>query len=42
MEEFGWNLPKKREVCNGDLEEVRDDELEVHVHTYGIKPKDIE
>ena len=29
----------KREVCNRDPEEVQDDELQVHDHTYGIEPK---
>ena len=31
-----------REVCSRDLEEVYDDGLQVHDHTYGIKPKSIE
>ena len=30
-------FPKTREVCSRDLEEVRDDELQGHDHTYGIK-----
>ena len=30
-----------REVCNRDPEEVQDDELQGHDHTYGIEPKAI-
>ena len=37
----GWNLPRKREVCIGDLEEVQDDGLQGYDHTYGIKPEAI-
>ena len=37
-----WNLPWKREVCSGDPEEVQDDGLQGHEHTYGIKPEAIE
>ena len=40
--ECGWNLPLTREVCIGDPEEVRDDGLQGHEHTYGIKPEAIE
>ena len=35
--ECGWNLPRTREVCNRDLEEVQDDGLQGHDHTYGIE-----
>ena len=31
-----------REVCHRDLEEVQDDVLQGHDHTYGIEPKAIE
>ena len=27
----------KREVCSGDPEEIRDDEMQGHGHTYGIE-----
>ena len=37
-----WNLPGTREVCSRDLEEVRDDGLQGHTHTYGIEPQAIE
>ena len=40
--ECEWNLPWIREVCNGYPEEVQDDGLQGHGHTYGIKPKAIE
>ena len=36
------NLPRTREVCNRYLEEVRDDGLQGHDHTYGIEPEAIE
>ena len=32
----------KREVCSRDPEEVQDDGLQGHDHTYGIKPEAIE
>ena len=38
----GWNLPRTREVCSRDPEEVQDDELQGHGHTYGIEPKSID
>ena len=31
-----------REVCSRDPEEVQDDGLQGHAHTYGIEPKAIE
>ena len=31
-----------REVCNRDTKEIRDDGLQGHDHTYGIKPEAIE
>ena len=40
--ECGWNIPQTREVCSRDPEEVEDDGLQGHDHTYGIKPKAIE
>ena len=39
---FRWNPPWTREVCSGDPEEVRDDKLQRHSHTYGIEPEAIE
>ena len=42
MEECEWNLPWIKEVCSRDLEEVRDDGLQGHDHTYGIEPEAIE
>ena len=38
----GWNPPWKRELCSGDPEEVWDDGLQGHGHTYGIEPEAIE
>ena len=40
--EYGWNLPLKREVCSRDSEEVHDDGMQGHDHTYGIKVEPIE
>ena len=40
--ECRWNLPRIREVCSRDPEEVKDDELQGHDHIYGIKPEAIE
>ena len=40
--EYRWNLLGTREVCNRDPEEVWDDGLQGHDHTYGIEPEDIE
>ena len=40
--EYKWNLPCTREVCSGYLEEVQDDGLQFHGHTYGIEPKSID
>ena len=39
MAECGWNILGTREVCSRDLEEVQDDGLQGHDHTYGIKPE---
>ena len=30
MAEYGWDLPRTREVCSRDLEEVQDDGLQGH------------
>ena len=40
--ECGWNLPWTREVCSRDPEEVQDDGLQGHDHTYGIEHEAIE
>ena len=40
--ECGWNLPRTREVCSRDPEEVRDDGLQGHDHTYGVEHEAIE
>ena len=40
--ECGWNLPWTREVCSGDTEEVWDDGLQGHGHTYGIETEAID
>ena len=40
--ECGWNIPWTREVCSRYPEEIRDDGLQGHEHTYGIEPKAIE
>ena len=37
--EVWQNLPGTREVCSRDPEEVHDDGLHDHDHTYGIEPK---
>ena len=37
-----WNLPRTREVCSRDPEEVQDDGLQGHEHTYGIEHESIE
>ena len=42
MAECEWNLPWIREVCSRDPEEVKDDGLQGHDHTYGIEPEAIE
>ena len=39
--ECGWNIPGTREVCCRYPEEVRDDGLQGHDHTYGIEPEAI-
>ena len=39
--EYKWNLPRTREVCSRDPEEVQDDGLQGHDHTYGIEPEAI-
>ena len=38
----GWNLPRIREVCSRDVEEVQDDGMQGHDHTYGIEHEAIE
>ena len=40
--ECRWNLPRTREVCSIDTEEVQDDGLQGHDHTYGIEHESIE
>ena len=40
--ECRWNLPQTREVCSRDPEEVQDDGLQGHDHTYGIEHEAIE
>ena len=40
--EVWQNLPGTREVCSRDPEEVQDDGLQGHDHTYGIEPESIE
>ena len=42
VEKYGWNLSQTREVCSRDPEEIQDDGLQGHEHTYGIKPEAIE
>ena len=42
MVECRWNIRWIREVCSGDSEEVRDDGMQGHGHTYGIEPEAIE
>ena len=37
MEKFKLNLPRLREVCNGNIEEVWDVGLQGDGYTYGIK-----
>ena len=40
--ECRWNLPRTREVCSRDPEEIWDYGLQGLNHTYGIKPEAIE
>ena len=40
--ECEWNIPRTREVCSRDTEEVWDDGMQDYVHTYGIEPEAIE
>ena len=40
--ECGWNLPRTKEVCSRDPEEVGDDGMQGHDHTYGIEPESID
>ena len=40
--ECEWNLLGTREVCSRDTEQVQDDGLQGHDHTYGIEPEAIE
>ena len=40
--EYRWNLPCTREVCSRDPEEVWDDGLQDHDHTYDIELEAIE
>ena len=40
--ECGWNIPWAMEVCSRGPEEVQDDGMQGHDHTYGIEPKSIE
>ena len=42
MVECRWNFYGTREIYSIDPEEVQDDGLQGHDHTYGIKPEDIE
>ena len=37
MAKCKWNLPGTREICSRYPEEVWDDGLQVHDHTYGIE-----
>ena len=41
MVECEWNIPGTKEVHSRDPEEVRDDGLQGHDHTYGIEPEAI-
>ena len=40
--ECRWNVLGTRELCSRDPEEVQDDGLQGHDHTYGIETKAIE
>ena len=40
--ECRWDFPRTREIYGRDPEEIRDDGLQVHDHTYGIEPEAIE
>ena len=40
--ECRWNIPRKMEVCSRDPEEVQDDGLQGHEHTYGIEHEAID
>ena len=38
--EYRWNLPRTREVCSRDPEEIWDDGMQGHDHTYGINMRE--
>ena len=40
--ECRWNIPRTKEVCSRDPEEVQDDGLQGHDHTYSIEHEAIE
>ena len=40
--EIKWDIPWSTKVCSGDSEEVWNDGLQGHDHTYGIEPEAIE
>ena len=40
--ECRWNFPRTREVYDRNPEEIQDDGLQGHDHTYGIEPISIE
>ena len=40
--EVWQNIPRTREVCSRDPEEVQDDGMQGHDHTYGTEPEAIE
>ena len=42
MEEYKWNIPGTREVRSRDPEEIRDDGMKYHDHTYDIEAKAID
>ena len=42
MVECRWNFLGTREIYGRDPEEVRDDGVQGHDHTYGIEPEAIE
>ena len=42
VEECGRNLPQEREECSRDPEELQDNGLQGHDHTYGIEHELIE
>ena len=42
MVECIWNFHGEREIYGIDTEDIWDDGLQIHDHTYGVEPESIE